>query len=122
MMFRCEIFISSLLFTAVMGSVTRKLLLVGGTGYDRAKEGLRLDCVNWNALSKVQNVRDYDVLVLNLLSIGTTEAREKVDWAKFNELLDFRAASDILTHGGMIVVLGDPRFHIPHEPPPKAFS
>jgi len=96
-----------------MGSETRKLLLIGASGYDRAKEGLRLDCVNWGELSVVQNVRDYDVLVLNLLSIATEAARKKVDWARFNELLDFPAASDILTHNGTIVVLGDPRFEIP---------
>jgi hypothetical protein len=61
-----------------MGSETRKLLLIGATGYDRAKEGLRLDCVSWNKLSEVQNVRDYDVLVLNLLSIATEEAAKRL--------------------------------------------
>ena len=95
-----------------MGSQTRKLLLIGAAGYDRGKDGLRLDCVSWDRLSSISNVRDYDVLVLNLLSIATDAARKRVDWAKFNELLDFPAASDILTHGGRIVVLGDPRFEI----------
>jgi len=97
-----------------MGSETRKLLLIGATGYDRVKDGLRLDCVSWDELSGIQNVRDYDVLVLNLLSIGTDAARKKVDWEKFNELLDFPATSDILTHKGRIIVLGDPRFEIPN--------
>ena len=95
-----------------MNSKIRKLLLIGATGYDRTKDGLRLDCVSWAKLSGIANVRDYDVLVLNLFSIATEEARQKVDWEKFNRLLDFRAASDILTHEGMIVVLGDPRFSI----------
>ncbi len=95
-----------------MSSKTRKLLLIGATGYDRSKDGLRLDCVSWDELSGIANVRDYDVLVLNLLSITTEEARQKVDWEKFNRLLDFYAASDILTHEGMIVVLGDPRFSV----------
>jgi hypothetical protein len=93
-----------------MSARGRKVLLIGATGYDRAKEGLRLDCVPWDKLSDVQNVRDYDVLFLNLLSIGTEDARAKVDWVRFAQLLDFRAASDILTHGGRIVILGDPRF------------
>ena len=96
-----------------MGSHTRKLLLIGATGYDRAKDGFRLDCVNWDELSTVQNVRDYDVLILNLLRINTEAARAKVDWQKFNQLLDFPAASDILTHEGAVVILGDPRFDIP---------
>ena len=88
----------------------RKLLLIGAEGYDRNKDGLRLDCVSWDRLSDVQNVRDYDVLVLNLLSINTEEARSKIDWQLFNRLLDFRAASDILMNKGTIVVLGNPRF------------
>lgn len=96
-----------------MGSQTRKLLLIGATGYDRNKDGLRLDCVGWDKLCEIANVRDYDVLVLNLLSIATEAARKKVDWAKFSELLDFPSATDILTHSGTIVVLGDPRFEIP---------
>jgi hypothetical protein len=95
-----------------MGSQTRKLLLIGATGYERSKDGLRLDCVSWDKIGEIENVRDYDVLVLNLLSIGTEAARRKVDWDKFNKLLDFPAASDILTHRGRIIVLGDPRFEI----------
>lgn len=93
-----------------MSAQGKKLLLIGATGYDRAKDGLRLDCVRWDRLSDVQNVRDYDVLVLNLLSIRTETARTNVDWTKFNQLLDFPAASDILIHKGQIVILGDPRF------------
>ena len=93
-----------------MSSKGRKLLLIGATGYGRDKDGLRLDCVSWDRLSDVQNVRDYDVLVLNLLSIRTADARSKIDWAWFKQLLDFCAASDILMHKGTIVVLGDPRF------------
>jgi hypothetical protein len=96
-----------------MSSETKKLLLIGATGYDRAKDGVRLDCVSWDKIASVHNVRDYDVLILNLLSIGTHSARNKVNWEKFNVLLDFHAASDILMNNGKIVVLGDPRFEIP---------
>jgi hypothetical protein len=96
-----------------VSSETKKILLIGAKGYDRAKEGLRLDCMPWDKLPKISNVRDYDVLIINLLSISTEADRQKVDWKKFNELLDFRAASDILAHEGKIVVLGDPRFEIP---------
>src|ERR1035438_2670440 len=95
-----------------MSAKVRKLLLIGATGHDRDKEGLRLDCVSWDRLSDVQNVRDYDVLLLDLLSIRTEVERTTVDWIKFNQLLDFRAASDILMHNGRIVVLGDPRFEV----------
>ena len=95
-----------------MSSDAKKILLIGAKGYDRDKEGLRLKCVSWDKLSSIRNVRDYDVLVINLLSIKTTAERNKVDWKVFSKLLDFRAASDILNHGGEIIVLGDPRFNI----------
>ncbi len=96
-----------------MASENRKLLLIGATGYDRAKEGFRLDCVSWERIGSIQNARDYDVLLINLLSISSEPERKKVDWVRFNKLLDFPAATDILVNRGAIVVLGDPRFEIP---------
>ena len=96
-----------------MTSGIRKLLLIGATGYDRVDDGLRLDCVPWAELSAVASVRDYDVLVLNLLSIASADDRAKVDWGRFTQLLDFSAATDVLTHDGKMVILGDPRFEIP---------
>ena len=97
-----------------MAAETRKLLLIGETGYDRVHDGLRLDCILWSNLSDVASVRDYDVVVLNLLGIAPEEARAKVDWNKFNQLLDFSAATDVLAHqDGKIIIIGDPRFEIP---------
>lgn len=95
-----------------MSSDAKKILLIGAKGYDRDKEGLRLKCVSWDKLSTIRNVRDYDVLVINLLSIKATAERNKVDWKLFSKFLDFHAASDILNHDGEIIVLGDPRFNI----------
>src|SRR5262245_57359430 len=109
----CAGFHSPLLISLGMESQTRKLLVIGARGYDRNKDGLRLDCVSWNKIADIGNVRDYDVLVLNLLNIATTTARNQVDWARFSELLNFSTASDILIHEGRIVVIGDPRFDIP---------
>ena len=87
---------------------------MGATGYDRVQDGLRLDCLPWDKLSEVANVRDYDVLVLNLLSIASAESRAKVDWSRFTQLLDFSAAADVLAHqDGRVIILGDPRFEIP---------
>ncbi|HEX5221744.1 MAG TPA: hypothetical protein VFZ59_19420, partial [Verrucomicrobiae bacterium] len=96
-----------------MAAENRKLLLIGATGFNRVQDGLRLDCLPWDHLSEVASVRDYDGLVLSLLSIASTETRAKVDWGKFTRLLDFSAATDVLTHGGKIIILGDPRFEIP---------
>ena len=75
---------------------------------------MRLDCIPWTNLSEIISVRDYDIVVLNLLSIALPETRAKVDWRKFNQLLDFSAATDVLTHNGKIIILGDPRFEIPN--------
>jgi hypothetical protein len=99
-----------------MASNSKKLLLLGATGFERNKEGLRLDCMGWEELGRIENVRDYDVLVLNLLKLKTEQARKKVDWTRFRRLFDFRATTDILEHEGKIVMVGDPRFEIPSEP------
>jgi hypothetical protein len=95
-----------------MSSDAKKILLIGAKGYDRDKEGLRLKCIPWDKLSVITNVRDYDVLIINLLNIKTDAERKTVDWVKFNSILNFKAAADILIHGGEIIVLGDPRFDI----------
>jgi len=95
-----------------MSFETKKILLIGAKGYDRDKDGLRLKCVPWNKLSTISNVRDYDVLIINLLGIKDTTEHEKVDWETFDQLLDFSAASDILKHEGKIIIVGDPRFSI----------
>jgi hypothetical protein len=96
-----------------MSSNARKILLIGAKGYDRDKEGLRLKCVPWDKLTAIANVRDYDTLVIDLLSIKTAAQRKLVNWDQFNNLLDFQAASGILNHEGEIIVIGDPRFTIP---------
>jgi hypothetical protein len=104
-----------------VSSETKKILLIGAKGYDRAKEGLRVNCVTWDKISTISNVRDYDVLVINLLSIKTTAERKKVNWEKFNKLLDFHATSDIISHEGEIIIVGDPRFKILDELIAKEF-
>ncbi|HXB59032.1 MAG TPA: ferrous iron transport protein A [Candidatus Acidoferrales bacterium] len=97
-----------------MNSKTKKLLIIGSANYDRNKEGLRIESIPWNKLFELENVSDYDLLVINLLGIKGEAERESVDWAKFQSLFDFVAATDILTHDGKIIILGDPRFYIPH--------
>jgi len=93
-----------------MSSIAKKLLIIGSTSYDRNKEGIRIDCVPWANLSGLQNVSDYDLLLVNLLGLRTETERNKVDWGRFQKLFDFVATTDVLNHGGGVVVLGDPRF------------
>jgi len=97
-----------------MSANSKKLLIVGCASYDRHKEGIRIDCIPWEKLSALQNVSDHDLLLINLLGLKEKEARDRVDWARFQALFDFVATSDVLTHDGEVIVLGDPRFSIPH--------
>ena len=95
-----------------MGERQVKVVLIGARGYARAAESLRVDCFVWAELSKLQNIRDYDMVILNLLPLKSEESRNEVDWDAFVRLLGFGSAMDILMNAGMIVVLGDPRFTI----------
>jgi len=95
-----------------MKATTRKLLILGLKGFERAMDEVRVDCVGWESLRDLANIKDYDTVVLDLIPIESMERRNKVDWAHFRRLLDFGAVVDILLHSGRIVVLGDPRFSI----------
>ncbi|MDB6058053.1 MAG: hypothetical protein JWO95_1897 [Verrucomicrobiales bacterium] len=96
-----------------MGNKKQKVLLLGADGYSRTRDDVRVECFTWDKLFRIENLRDYDGLLLNLIPLSDEVARAKVDWKRFHALLDFCAASDILQHNGTIVVLGDPRFDIP---------
>ena len=104
-----------------MAERRRKVVLIGAKGYERADDSLCVDCLPWTNIRKLQNIRDYDVVILNLLSLTSKQSREEVDWAAFVTLLDFHSTMDILMNGGMIIVIGDPRFPITATPSdPKA--
>jgi hypothetical protein len=94
---------------------SRKVLLVGAKGYQQTRDGVRVDCCLWSDLPSIDNIRDYDTIILDLLELKTDEARKAVDWARFHQLFNFPNTVDILTNGGAIIVLGDPRFQIPLE-------
>jgi hypothetical protein len=95
-----------------MASRKRKVILIGAKGFQRTTEGVHVDCFLWSQVGKVKNIRDYDTVILDLLSLPSDEARGKVSWGKFFSLLDFHSTVDILQNGGMIVVIGDPRFRV----------
>ena len=97
-----------------MRTNARKLLIIGSANYEKKNEGMRIDCVTWGKLTELENVSDYDLLLINLLGLKTDAERKKVDWARFQAFFNFVATTDILAHDGEIVVLGDPRFSIPH--------
>lgn len=86
-----------------------KIALIGAQGYDRKSEYQRVDCFPWDKLNKIINIRDYDIVLLNLLSL---ERVNNVDWTVFFKLLNPFSMKEILFNEGRIIVIGDPRFSI----------
>jgi len=99
-----------------MASRKRKVILLGARGFQRTTDGVQVDCFLWSQLGKLKNIRDYDTIILNLLSLSSEKERDAVSWQTFFSLLDFHSAVDILQHDGMIIVVGDPRFRVPFTP------
>ena len=74
-----------------------------------------MECFAWDRLRKVENLADYDVLVLDLLSLSDSKV---IDAEEFRRVLDQSTAQRILGTGeGAIYVLGDPRFNLGHQTP-----
>jgi len=95
----------------------RRIVIIGATGFNHSDEQVEIKCFNWsskekNNIKKLQNIRDYDTIILNLLELNNEEYRNEIPWDHFQQILDYRASVDILGHGGSIFVIGDPRFDI----------
>lgn len=77
-----------------------------------------MDCFPWNRLKKLAKLADYDIVILDLLSmtdqrlpdVGTFES-------VFNEqsVLEVLVSNSQVRSNGTIYVLGDPRFSITQE-------
>src|SRR5206468_9181711 len=65
--------------SSAMSANSKKLLIIGSANYGRDKEGMRIDCIPWEKLSGLQNVSDYDLLLINLLGLRTEAERKIVD-------------------------------------------
>jgi hypothetical protein len=89
-----------------------KVILIGAKGYQRTAEDVQVDCFLWSQIALVKNIRDYDTIILDLLPLENESNREEIEWDYFCSLLDFPSTMDILVNGGMIIVIGDPRFRI----------
>jgi hypothetical protein len=68
----------------------KKIALIGATGYEYDSPEARIDCFLWNSLRKVTNLADYEVVILDLLSLSNTEL---LDSAAFRKALDARTGS-----------------------------
>lgn len=86
----------------------KKIALIGKKGYEYSSSEARVECFPWDRLKKVPNLADYDVVLLDLLSLSGVEI---LDYATFRKMLDVRIAQEVLGKtSGVIFVLGDPRF------------
>ncbi len=87
-----------------------KAIIIGARGYQRSTSELQVNCVLWNQLNEIKNIRDFDMVILNLLPL--INEKEKIDWNLFRQKLNFPMSLDILKNEGSILVIGDPRFYI----------
>jgi len=98
-----------------MSNRQRKIMLIGATGYNRSDDGIKIDCFEWRGIQKIKNIKDYDVLILDLLKLDTEEARKIIKWKHFISILNFDTTKANMRSNGMIIVIGDPRFNVIDE-------
>lgn len=88
----------------------KKIALIGAAGYGYGSSEVRVECFRWDRLKKVSNLADYDVVILNLLSLNDPR---RLDVGAFRKMLDVRIAQQVLRKSDSgIFVLGDPRFRV----------
>ncbi|MHA1790632.1 MAG: hypothetical protein ACTSXT_15565 [Candidatus Helarchaeota archaeon] len=98
-----------------MSNRQRKIMLIGATGYNQSDDEIKIDCFEWRKIQKIKNIKDYDVLILDLLKLDTEEIRKRIKWKHFTSILNFEITRDIILNNGMVIVIGDPRFTIIDE-------
>lgn len=81
-----------------MAKRKRKVLLIGATGYQRTREDLRVDCCDWTKVQGIRNIRDFDTIILDLLSVASGDARGAVSWNDFFQRLDFSGAMEMVSN------------------------
>ncbi len=72
-----------------MASRKRKVIIFGAKGFERTTTDLQIDCFHWSQLAQIRNIRDYDMVIFNLLPLTSIDECEKVAWIRFRTLLDF---------------------------------
>jgi len=90
-------------------------MLIGATGYNQSNDEIIINCFEWREIQKIKNIKDYDVLILDLLKLDTEEARKRIKWKHFVSMLNFETLKTMMRSNGMIIVIGDPRFNIIDE-------
>jgi hypothetical protein len=89
-------------------SRAQKIAAIGTRGFDVRDDEKIVACFEWARLDRLVNLRDYDVVIINLWNGKPVDA----DWDRFRNLLNLTSMREILMPGGRVYILGDPRFQI----------
>jgi hypothetical protein len=90
----------------------KRILILGTSAYRQQTQDALVVSKRWDQIDAGVNVRDHDVLVIDLLGISNPE---EVDWRGFMRQVTRRAVLELLVSGGRLMVLGDPRFTVEIE-------
>jgi hypothetical protein len=88
----------------------QKIIMLGCGGYQRNTDDIIVDCFSWDDIAKIKNIRDYDTLVVNLLSLSSVNLPLNGDIVF--EHLNIASTLEIIRNNGEIIVIGDPRFEV----------
>jgi hypothetical protein len=88
-----------------------KILLIGSDGFDATNEDAIISCFSWDQLESSINLRDFDTIVVNLLGLSE-ETRQRIDWSRFEAIVNFAITRNVLQNNGKILIVGDPRFSL----------
>lgn len=81
-----------------------RILLVGSDNLVSYSEDRVLKCYPWNKLSSIQNMSDFDVVIVNFLTLGQAK---KINLEAFSKIFNIRNMADVLRHKGKLVLVGD---------------
>lgn len=85
----------------------QKVILVGHDGIAGETDSHTVESVSWEALGSHRSLRDYDVVILNIL-----DRAPDLSPSTHTRIFSPQLFADVVGHGGLIVVVGDPRFEV----------
>ncbi|MBX9878843.1 MAG: hypothetical protein K2Y22_10340 [Candidatus Obscuribacterales bacterium] len=92
----------------------KKIVVIGAIGLSRVTDSYSLRSFSWDSLHSVNNLSDYDFVIINLLP--PRPSLYSHDWTKFFEKLTFRTFLNVASHDGLFIIIGDPRLTVPVQP------
>jgi hypothetical protein len=88
----------------------KKILIVGIKGFSGTNSDVFVECFGWEDMKKIKNIRDFDVVIINLLSVKKVIDKVNTD-ILFDHLNTF-SLMDIVQNGGKIIIAGDSNFNV----------